>query len=274
MLAVLLMAGALTACGSKAEDLPDLSGMGEVTVVSREDGSGTKAQFEQTIASYGDGTDTIALSTQEVVSLVSEDPNAIGYAAWSAIEDTDQVKFLSIDGVEPTAETIGNGKYPLTRNYYLAYMGQPSAVETDFLAYVMSAGQELAGQSGIAVKKATSFLSDGSSGTITVEGSTSVAPLMQALADGYHEYNPNATISVKATDSTSGLTAAIRGECDLAMSSRTLKDYEKELLEVKTIALDGIAVLVNSENPLENLSIEQLKKLYDGDVQAWTDLAK
>lgn len=146
--------------------------------------------------------------------------------------------------------------------------------ETDFMSYLLSAGQKLVGQSCIPVKKATSFLSDGSAGNIIICGSSSVAPLMEQLAEDYKAYNPNAAIRIEASDSASGLTAAIRGECDFAMSSRALKDYESELLEVKTIALDGIAVVVHSSNPLENLTSDQLKEIYDGTVLRWDDLGK
>lgn len=264
----------LTACSGQQAALPDLSSMGEITAVAREEGSGTRSEFERLTGSSENGIDRIALSTKEVLEQVVADENAVGYLALSAAEDSDTIKLLAVDGTMPNAETVKNGKYPLCRNYYIAYTGEMNEVETDFMSYLLSAGQKLVGQSCIPVKKATSFLSDGSAGTITICGSSSVAPLMEQLAEDYRAYNPNAVIHIEESDSASGLTAAIRGECDFAMSSRTLKEYESELLEAKVIALDGIAVVVNSSNPLENLTSKQLKEIYDGTVLRWDDLRK
>lgn len=264
----------MTACGEQAAALPDLSSMGEIVAVAREEGSGTWSEFERLIGSSESGTDQIALSTEEVLEQVVLNENAVGYLALSAAENSDTVKLLAVDGIMPNAETVKNGEYPLCRNYYIAYTGEMNEVETDFMSYLLSAGQELVGQSCIPVKKATSFLSNGSAGTIIICGSSSVAPLMEQLAEDYKSYNPNAAICIETSDSSSGLTSAIRRECDFAMSSRTLKDYEEELLEARTIALDGIAVAVNASNPLESLTSKQLKEIYDGTVLQWDDLRK
>lgn len=265
--ALLLLSG----CGS-GNSMPDLSGMGDITVISREEGSGTRNEFENIIGTSSQGTDNVALSTDEVSEMISDDVNALGYTAYSTAELSETVKAVSVNGIALTEETISSGKYPLCRNYYLAYSGELSDAETDFLAYVMSAGQAVADDECVAVKKSSSFLSDKSSGNIKICGSTSMAPLIEKMAEDYHSYNPNVVIEVTATDSSDGLNSAIRGECDLAMSSRELADYENELLTKKAVARDGIAVIVNTENPVNDLSEKQIKQIYDNNAQKWSDL--
>lgn len=271
MCAALCVSLTLSACSAKSE-LPDLSGMGEITVISREEGSGTRDEFENIIGTNGGGTVNIALSTAEVSEIISNDKNAVGYTAYSTTELPESVKAISVNGISPTEENIGSGKYPLCRSYYLAYNGELSAAETDFLAYVMSAGQAVADEECAAVKKSTSFLSDKSSGNIKISGSTSMAPLIEKMAENYKSYNPNVTVEITATDSSSGLNSAIRGECDIAMSSRELTDYENELLTKKAVARDGIAVIVNAENPVSDLSKEQIKQIYDNNAEKWSDI--
>lgn len=146
-------------------------------------------------------------------------------------------------------------------------------VEQDFLTYVKSKGQDIVKQYCIQADSTTTFLSDKSEGKILIEGSTSMEPMVKALADDYQKQNPNAEIEVKATDSSRGITAVISGECDFAMSSRELKDYEAELLETKVIGKDAIAIVINEENPLENLTIKQLTGLYNGTYKNWDDLS-
>lgn len=143
----------------------------------------------------------------------------------------------------------------------------------DFLTYVKSKGQDIVKQYCIQADSTTTFLSDKSEGKILIEGSTSMEPMVKALADDYQKQNPNAEIEVKATDSSRGITAVISGECDFAMSSRELKDYEAELLETKVIGKDAIAIVINEENPLENLTIKQLTGLYNGTYKNWDDLS-
>ena len=275
-IAVLLSACLLLLLGGCAvhaqPSLPDLSGMGEVEVIAREEGSGTRAEFETLLKSAEAGTDQIAGSAQEVLELALRNRNAIGYTAFSAIPENSGVTVLSVDGIAPSEDTIRKETYPLCRNYYVAYMGTPSDLGNDFLTYVLGAGQELVAGSCIPVSEPVSFLSDMLSGTLTIQGSTSVAPLMEQLIADYKTYNPNADIQLTATDSTNGLTAAIQGTCDLAMSSRSLKEYENELLETKQIGSDAIAVVVSQDSPLTGLTTSQLKSLYDGDVTSWKDL--
>ncbi|MGN1119137.1 MAG: substrate-binding domain-containing protein [Oscillospiraceae bacterium] len=261
----------LSACSAKYE-LPDLSDMGEIVAVSRESGSGTRDEFETMIGTDAAGTDNIALTTGEVSKMVSSDIGAIGYTAYSTAELSDDVRAISVNGIAVTEENISSGKYPLCRTYYLAYCGELTDVEADFIRYILSAGQSIADDECVSVKNSSSFLSDKSTGNISIRGSTSMAPLIQKMADDYCKYNPNASIEISATDSSDGLNSAIRGECDFAMSSRELADYENELLSKKAVARDGIAVIVNSDNPVTGLSIEQIKQIYDNNAKKWSDL--
>ncbi len=268
--AVLCAALALSACSAK-KAMPNLSGMGEITVISREEGSGTRDEFENIIGTDADGTDKIALSAAEVSEMVSSVEGAIGYTAYTAAA-SENVKAVSVNGIALNEENISNGKYPLCRSYYLAYNGELSAAQTDFLAYIMSAGQAIADDECVAVKKSTGFLSDKSSGNIKICGSTSMLTLIEKMAEDYKRFNPNVVIEITATDSSDGLNSAIRGECDFAMSSRELADYENELLEKKAVARDGIAVIVNAENPVDDLTEKQIKQIYDNNAEKWSDL--
>lgn len=269
----------LGACSSSESALPDLSGLGEITVVTREEGSGTRSEFESLVDTTGEGANEMALSTDEVLELVAGDTNAIGYVAYSALAElegedggVEGITILTVDGVSCNADTIADGDYSLEREYILAYIGELSELETDFITYIRSAGQEIVAGIATPVRETKVFLSGGESGTITIAGSSSMETLMEALIADYSTYNPNAEIILKISDSTEGLNAAMRGECDLAMSSRSLASYEEEILDYYVIAADGIALIVNAENPLTDLSISRLKTIYDGSVNDWGDL--
>ena len=277
ILCILLAAAAafsLTACGSSESSLPDLSSLGTITAIAREEGSGTKSEFQSLVDTDEEGADSTVLSTDEVLEAVENDINAIGYIAYSALADYEEegIKVLTAGGVECTSENIADASYPLTREYIIAYSGTLSELEIDFITYIRSAGQEVVAQTATPVRKTAAFLSGRYSGTITISGSSSMETLMEQLIEGYAQYNPNAEIILEITDSTQGLNAAMQGECDLAISSRSLASYEEELLDYYVIAADGIAIIVNSENPLEDISIKRLKSIYDGDVSEWEDL--
>lgn len=263
-------------CGTQT-DTGRVSYSGEIHAFAREEGSGTRAEFEQLIGTTEAGAKELALSTQEMRELIAEDETAVGYVAYSAgvldaATDDSYVSLVSVDGISASTETIKKEIYPLCRNYLLAYSGELSGAAEDFLRYIKGAGQEIVGQSCVPVHKTTSFLSDKSSGTLTIRGSSSIAPLMEQLAQDYNSYNPNVNITVLSTDSGDGLTAAIRGECDLAMSSRSLKDYETELLTTETIGLDAIVLIVNGQNPINDLTSKEIKNIYDGRVKDWSEL--
>ena len=259
-----------TGCGAKV-DVPDMSSMGTVNVVSREEGSGTKTEFDNLVGTDAMGTNTVADSTDKVISEVASDKNAIGYIAYSA-ENNSGVKVLDVDGVAPDAASIEKDKYPLCRDYILVYNGELSAVAKDFMAYVKSAGQAVVADYCVPVKKSETFLSDKSGGMVEIHGSTSAAPIVSKLAEEYMKINSSAKVVVTESDSAQGLNDVLQGRCDLGMSSRSLQSYESELLTSYVFGRDAIAVIVSSENPLSDISVDMLKKIYDKKYTAWSDL--
>ena len=289
LLSALLLASVLTGCstGSQESASTEIEGadeLGAVEVVAREEGSGTRAVFSEQVGlieTADDGTEvdvttesaTICNEAAAVIDAVSASDSAIGYVSLGSLSSGDGVKVVSIDGVEPSTATVEDGSYSLSRNFYIASVDDATDVEADFLDYITSAGQEIVEEEGyVAVQDTGRFLSDKSEGFITISGSTSVSPLMEALADAYGEENPNAAITVTATDSTTGLNAAMSQESDWGMSSRELESYESELLDTTVIARDAVAVIVSDSSPVTSLSTDELRQLFSGEAADWSDL--
>ena len=273
LLAVLIIL-AFSSCGNKEADMPDLSSMGKVALVSREEGSGTKSEFYTLLGISQGAAGKTALSTNEVIEAVSADKNAIGYVAYSALSGfpSESIKVLKIEGILCDPVTIKNGRYALERKYILAYSGALDEREEDFLSYVKTAGQAVVADVCVPLRDPARFLSNGKGGAIRISGSSSMETLLEALIEGYAGYNPDVEVTFEVTDSTDGLNRAMRGQADFGASSRSLKDYEEELLEKVEIAGDGIAVIVNKDNPLADISLKRLKSLYNGEVEDWKDL--
>ena len=254
---------------------------GTITVMSREDGSGTRSAFIELTGVEQDDVDmttvdaVITNSTAVMLTSVSGDPNAIGYVSMGSLNET--VKAISVDGVAATVEGIKDGSYTLSRPFVVTTFGEVGEIAQDFLNYIMSAeGQAVISENGyIAVDDAAeSYTASGLSGEITVGGSSSVTPVMEKLAEAYMALNPDVTIIVQQSDSTTGVTGTIEGTVDLGMASRALKAEEEEQGVVgTTIAMDGIAVIVNLENDTENLTTEQIMNIYTGAITDWSELA-
>jgi len=255
----------------------------EITIVSRESGSGTRGAFvELTGVEVRDGDTTTDMTSDEAVigngtnaimTNVAGDTYAIGYISTGSVNDT--IKTVSIDGVEPTPENILAGNYDIARPFIIVTMDGLSPVATDFINFIMSSeGQEIVAERYIPVdQNAPSFESTRESGTIVVGGSTSVAPVMEILAEAYQEINSNATIEVHATGSGAGITGAIDGVLDIGMSSRAIRDSEMEDLDQQiTIAMDGIAVIVNNDNPITNLTLEEVREIFVGEKTRWSEV--
>lgn len=274
-----LLLGGCSAKSATPEPVDGLETLGTIQVVSREEGSGTRSVFaellgfaESSDSSKTDNTTEDALivgSTDDVITAVAVNTAATGYISMGAAENAQDMKVLAIDGTEATMENVREDSYPLSRPFCLAWSGTLSELEQDFLTYVLGSGQKIVEQSYVPVDNSTTFLSGQQEGTITIHGSSSAAPLLEELAEAYMEINPHAVIEVTASDSTSGLNDAMQGNCDFAMSSRELKDYEKELLDYEVIAQDGISVIVNSENPLDNVTAAELKSIFTGSISDW-----
>ncbi|MCD8380120.1 MAG: substrate-binding domain-containing protein [Lachnospiraceae bacterium] len=274
-----LLLGGCSAGSTTPAPVDGLDTLGAVQVISREDGSGTRSAFAGLVGfdTSTDGTkeddttdDAIIMdSTEAVIAAVADHSAAIGYISMGAATNSADIKILAVDGIEATTENVQDNSYSLSRPFSLAWSGKLNDLEQDFLTYVLGSGQAIVGQSYVAVNSSSTFLSGQYEGTITIHGSTSAAPLLAELAEAYMEINPHAIIEVTASDSTTGLNDAMQGACDFAMSSRALKDYEQELLDYEVIAQDGIAVIVNSLNPLTDITTEELNDIFTGSINDW-----
>ena len=216
----------------------------------------------------------ISNSTEVVIQTVAGNTGAIGYISLGSLDDT--VKGVKIDGVEPTAENIENGSYTVSRPFNVATKGElTNEAAQDFMNYIMSTeGQAIVAEDYIPVADVEAFESNGASGSVTISGSSSVSPLMQKLIEGYNAVNPNVEIELQTSDSTTGMTDAINGMSDIGMASRELKQEELDQGLVNTvIATDGIAIIVNNESPIEDLTTEQVRDIYLGNVTDWSEVA-
>jgi phosphate transport system substrate-binding protein len=256
----------------------------EITVISREDGSGTRGAFvelfgiEQKNANgekvdYTVSTANITQSTGVMITSVSQNAHAIGYISLGSLNDS--VKALKIDGAKATVENIKNGSYKISRPFNIATKENVSEAAKDFVDFILSEdGQKIVEQNGyISALDASAYNGTRPSGKITIAGSSSVTPVMEKLREAYLAINTNATIEINPSDSTTGVNSVINDICDIGMASRELKDSELSSgITPTVIALDGIAVIVNNKNTVDNLTVEQVRKIYMGDVTKWSDV--
>ncbi len=274
VLTIALISLSLVGCGGKGFDA-----QGDITVITREEGSGTRGAFIELVGIEQDDVDrTIATadntnSTSVMLTSVAGNEQAIGYVSLGSLNDT--VKALSVDGAAPTVENIENGTYKIARPFVIATMADLSETAQDFIGFIMSAdGQKVVEDEGYIPVAASDYTSTQPSGKITVAGSSSVTPVMEKLIEAYKTVNPNAEIDLQQSDSTTGVNSAIEGVCDIGMASRALKDSElAQGVTATTIATDGIAVIVNTANTFDNLSSEDIMKIYIGEITNWADVA-
>ena len=281
------MLASLAACGaapasSAAADAFDTAQ--DIAVFTREDGSGTRGAFFELTGvepKNADGkkvdrtTEAAAVqsSTNGVMTAVANDAAAIGYISLGSLNDT--VRAVTVDGVKAGADTVKDGSYTLARPFNLVTNGDATdPVAVDFLAYCLSAdGQALATDKGYIGSEGEAFTSAQPAGKIVVGGSSSVAPLMEKLVEAYKTVNPNAEIEHLTTDSTTGVSGALDGSYTIGLASRELKDSEKEAgAKATVLAMDGIAVVVNPENPVEDLTVDQIQSIYVGEVTTWDEV--
>ncbi len=258
----------------------------EISIITREDGSGTRGAFIELFGiekknEAGEKIDhttdaaSITNSTSVMMTTVESDLHAIGYVSLGSLNDT--VKAVKIDGVEATVANIKNGAYTIYRPFNIAVKDGISDVAQDFINYILSTeGQKIVANSGyITVFENSAFTSNGASGKITIAGSSSVSPVMQKLKEAYVAVNTNVEIEILTSDSSTGMSNAIEGICDIGMASRAVKDSEKEkgLTEI-TIANDGVAVIVNKDNPVESMTKSEVEQIYTGAVTTWSDIVE
>ena len=248
---------------------------GPISVVSREDGSGTRGAFIELfgIEEKNDAGAEITNSTSVMMTTISGNTEAIGYISLGSLNDT--VKAVKIDGAEATVDNIKSGAYKIARPFNIATKAEVSEVAADFIKYIMSEqGQKVVEDNGyISQGNEGAYEASGLSGKVVVAGSSSVTPVMEKLKEAYNALNPDVTIEVQQSDSTTGVTSAIEGVCDIGMASRELKDSELEKGVTGTvIAMDGIAVIVNNDSPVEELTSENVKAIFTGEVTDWADV--
>ena len=289
LLILILAFSLLVGCGANqngdSDSKEDFVLSSEIVVVTREEGSGTRGAFVELtgIEEKGeDGTKTdrttkeaiTQMKTDTVLTSVAGEKYAIGYVSTGSLNDT--VKVLKIDGIEPTTENIKAGDYKIARPFNIATKGEISELAQDFIEFIMSKeGQEVVAESYISIDdNAAPYNGTKPSGKIVVAGSSSVTPVMEKLREAYLEINPNASIEVQQSDSSAGMQAVIDGTADIGMASRELKESEKAELYDLAIAIDGIAVIVNPENPINDLSVEEVKKIYIGEILTWSEISE
>ena len=280
---------------------------GEITVLTREDGSGTLSAFTELFGIEEMVPEAIITnSTAVMMTTVQGNPDAIGYISLGSLNET--VKALTIDGVEPSVDTILSGEYTVSRPFNIATGAEVSEVAQDFINFILSeqgqavilengyipvvtdeaatdepaaeetteeATEETTEEATEEAAEVTPYASNMAEGNVVVSGSSSVTPVMEKLIEAYATVNPNATVELQQSDSTTGMNNAINGVCDIGMASRALKDSELEAgLVPTTIAMDGIAVIVNNENTLTGMTSEQVTKVFTGEITNWADLAE
>lgn len=257
----------------------------EINVISREDGSGTRGAFIELFGIEQKNEEGVKIdhttedcditnSTSVMMTSVAGNDNAIGYISLGSLNET--VKAVQIDGAEATVENIKTGAYKVSRPFNIATKAEVSEAAADFIAFILSAeGQAVIEENGyIAVNaEAAAFEGGKASGKIVISGSSSVTPVMEKLKEAYEAINAHVEIELQQTDSTSGMTAALDGVCDIGMASRELKESELEAgLVPQVIALDGIAVIVSPDNPVETLTTEQVRGIYMGEITDWSEV--
>lgn len=287
-LSMVMVTACITGCGSDANSSKkEASGnTSNISVVSREEGSGTRGAFVELFGveeknANGEKVDNttpdaiITSSTSVVMTTVEKDPNAIGYISLGSLNDT--VKAVKIDGAEATVDNIKSNTYKIARPFNICTNAKLSDAEKDFQGFILSAdGQKVIEDNGyIKSSESGAYQSNGAKGKVVVAGSSSVTPVMEKIKEAYEKVNKDVTIEIQESDSTTGITAASDGTCDIGMASRDLKDEElsKGLTQTK-IAMDGIAVVVNKESKIDELSAEQVKAIYKGETTTWDEVSK
>lgn len=260
-------------------------GKKSVVLISREEGSGTRGAFVELFGiemknAEGKKVDftseeaDITNSTEVMLTSVAGNKYAIGYVSLGSLNKT--VKALKIEGVSPSVSSIKNGTYKISRPFNIVTKQTGlSENASDFIRFILSSdGQAIVEANGyISATQNPAYIATGKKGKITVAGSSSVTPVMEKLAEAYEKLNPEIKIEVQMSDSTTGVNSALNGVCEIGMASRELKDSEKAKGALQTkIAIDGIAVIINKENPTESASIQSVKDLYIGTISKWGDV--
>ncbi len=278
---VLISSLAVTGCSK--DKVTEFNSEKDITVVARDSASGTRGAFHEImnikVKENNTVEDKLVVGALEfdgqdkVITAVEGDKYGIGYISLGSVSD--RIKAVSVNGVKSTVENVKNGSYEVSRPFLLVTKGVESDLVKDFLKFSSSVkGQEIAVEMHYisAADKQTEYSSSGMSGIIKVAGSTSVTPLMEKLQEEYKALNPDVTFEMQSNGSSQGIKAAIDGSYDIGMSSRELKQEEESQLNRHILAIDGIAVIVNKENPINDISSENVTKIYTGEIAKWSSV--
>lgn len=291
LFSVLTLAGlaalvGLSACGKSNGDSSSASSsaFGNISVVSREDGSGTRGAFVELFGvqeeKNGEKVDLttdkaiVTNSTSVMLTTVAGDKSAIGYASLGSLDDT--VKVLKIDGTEASVANIKSGSYKISRPFNIVTKDKISEAAQDFINFILSSdGQAVVEENGyIPLDDTKAYKSSVDSGKIVVSGSSSVTPVMEKLKEAYSKVNSKVEVEIQQSDSSTGITNAIEGTADIGMASRDLKDEETSKgVSSTVIAMDGIAVIVNKDNKVDGLTSKQVKTIFTGKTTSWDGLS-
>ncbi len=273
-----------TAAATEAPTAAPATLTSDIVVVSREDGSGTRGAFIELFGVEQKDADgkkvdyttldaEIVNSTSVVLQTVAGNDAAIGYISLGSLDST--VKALQIDGADATVANVKDGSYKISRPFNIVTKAEVSESAKAFIDFILSAeGQKVVADNHyIPLDNAPAYAGSSVAGKVVVAGSSSVTPVMEKLKEAYLAVNPNAEIEIQMSDSSTGIKMAIDGTCDIGMASRALKDSETAGGVASTvIATDGIAVIVNLNNPITGLTAEQVRQIYVGETLNWADV--
>ena len=268
---------------------------GEIVVIGREAGSGTRDGFESIT-----DTEDICVYSQEltstgaVLTAVEGNPNAIGYASLASVDES--VIAVSVDGVEPSEDTVSDGSYPIQRNFVFVTndnteLSEQAQAFYDWITggeadeYITQAGvvpyhdgyaeetEEETEEESEEEETAAEVDYSALSGTVSTDGSTSMEKMMEITIEVFAELAPNVTVSYNPTGSGSGITAVAEGSADIGLASRDLKDEEEEQgLTGTVVAKDGICVVVNTENTVSELTLDEIAAIFSGEITNWSEV--
>jgi phosphate transport system substrate-binding protein len=269
-----------------------------ITVVSREEGSGTRAAFEELVMASGDEEKLITekallqQSNGQVRTTVATTPNTIGYLSFGFLDES--IAATPIDGVAPRPDNVKNGSYPIFRPLNMLTKGAPNELAQAFLDYILGdAGQEIVAEDYITVtasggggepaapeptkapEPTAAPAAGGAEGSLSLAGSTTVQPLAEVLAEAYMEMHPDVVIEIQSGGSSVGVTSAGEGTVDIGNASRAIKSSEFEQfpdLQVFTIARDGIAIVTNPGIELPSLTVEQVRNIFAGEITNFSEV--
>jgi ABC-type phosphate transport system substrate-binding protein len=286
-LAVLVIAWAAAGCGESEANRDTIVAYG------RENNSGTYAYFKEHVLANEDfAADVQTLpGTAAVINAVSKDKRSMGYGGIGYVKGVRALKVkkdAASAGVEPSLDNVVNGSYPISRYLYFYTVGQPEGATKHFITWVSgTVGQKVCGDVGyypLPEKQRAGDAGAAPSGkaTITIKGSDTMVILGQRWAEHYMRSNPDITVQITGGGSGTGIAALINGATDICQASRPMKAKEKEQVKEKhgkeavefAVAMDGLAVFVHESNPMQEVTLEQLKGIYTGKMKSWSALGK